>query len=261
LAEQTRLKPRPRSRKLGSVARKRRHRSAIFLVDALECALQQVSQFRRWRAANRGGKQRQWAMLHPHRVITNLDGPQFLAFLAGKRIAHEVLERSQHAGDDGRVLDCCIARGYVLQQQSGFAMNKEDLLHAIVEAAGQDNLAKGLSGAQAFEPPFQAFPRKTALQNLVQRLDHATQRLSYGFADRLADNGEQRRSEQVGIAFNRNPQHLLDDGLERGLQGVIAPRPKRNRFGDELAQLLGPEGRVVQATSQAIEFQLLRPNE
>ena len=84
--------------------------------------------------------------LDPDRQAADLHGIQLIAFLYGERIVHEVLYGGQHARHHIGVLHGGVARDHMLEEQSGFLMDQEHLLHPVQQRMTEDHLAERTSG-------------------------------------------------------------------------------------------------------------------
>src|SRR4029434_11310901 len=88
------------------------------------------------------------------------------------RVLNKITDRRQHRRDQLGIFDVSGARADVLEQESGLAVNEEDLLDAEQQRIEQDDLAERLAGAERFEPPLQGTSRDAVLERAIQRFNH-----------------------------------------------------------------------------------------
>ncbi len=193
-------------------------------MDVLHRDLEHRAQIARRVSADHAGDARLRAALDPHRQVADLQRaqaswpfcacpfPSCALLVAVERIAHEVLDRRQHAGHHVRILHRGVRRGSVLQQQAGLAMDQEHLLHAVEHRVDEDHFGERLARAQRFEPPLHGARRDRVLDGLVDRLDHAAQGFADGLADRGPDHGEQQLGESLGCRLTDRPMSSSTTG-------------------------------------------------
>ena len=78
----------------------------------------------------------------------------------------------------------------MIQHQSGFTVNQEDLFDAIKQAVHHHNFGKRTASAERFDAPLNAAPRKAVLKRFIERLEHSAQSFGDGFADGRTHHGE-----------------------------------------------------------------------
>jgi hypothetical protein len=84
-----------------------------------------------------------------------------------------IRDRGEHAGDQVGILHDAFAEGQVAKQESGLAMDQEDLLDAVAQAVGQGDFAERSAGTPCLEAPPPALQRQAAIEHQVQRIEHA----------------------------------------------------------------------------------------
>ena len=129
---------------------------------------------------------------------------KLLRALGAKRIGHEIANRREHAGYQLSFFYPFAGRRDVLQHRTGFALDKNDLLHLITEITQQDDLAERFAGAAGLEAPLQALPGKAAFQGKVDGFGHAAERAGDRLANGVADQGSERGGENSGILGDRD---------------------------------------------------------
>jgi hypothetical protein len=67
-----------------------------------------------------------------------------------KRIAHEILNGREHAGDHFRIEHAHRLGHHMLEQEARLPVNEEDLFDAIAQGMQQHNFGEGHAGPQGF---------------------------------------------------------------------------------------------------------------
>ncbi len=144
--------------------------------------------------------------------------PMLLGALEG--IAHEILDRRQHRGDELRVLARRILGRDMRDEEPGVVMDEKDVLDRVDEGVLQHDLAEGFPGPPGLEPPAQAPPGEAVLQRFIERLEGIVDRLADRLADRRDDHGMENVDQRPGVVADRDLRRLL----ERRRQHLSQPR-------------------------------------
>ncbi len=150
------------------------------------------------------------------------DARRFKGFAApgSHRIAHELTDRGQHAGNRIRIELGQAGRRGAMQDEAGVALDQEYMIDAIVQAVLEHDLGKRHPAAPGLDPPADSTWTETVLEYLV----HVAHQAAQGFGDRLADDRADNREQRINDAGA-----ILVDGIaERG--GHRTGQCPRHRF-------------------------------
>ncbi len=141
---------------------------------------------------------------------------------AGKRVPHEILDRSEHPGDELRILRRQPLRCHMLEQEAGMLMDQKDVLYAVDQSVREHHVREGGAGPVGFEAPLQSLEGEAVLQHLVQGADRAFQGFSDGLADRRPHKGVEDIDQRSRVPLDGHLRGALDNGSERLAQPLIA---------------------------------------
>ena len=194
------------------------------------------------RAANHRRDDGPRALLDPDRQVADLERVERRLVGDAERVADEVADRRQHAGDHVGILHAGDAGLHVLQEQPARAIDEKDLLDAEQQRLQQHDLAEGSPGPKRLDAPRQRPPRQAVLQRAIERLDHADEAGGHGLADGRAHHREERVGQRLRVALDRRRDGVFDRGRQRaGEFGV--ERPQLQGLRQHGGHLAGPEPR------------------
>ena len=226
-------------------------------MDLRQRALEQrVEAFGRLAADDRG-QERIRAVAPPYQQLAKAHRIDFASDGLRERVADEILDRAQHAGDELRVSARRGVGGDMLDQQAALLVDQKEVLHAINERVLEHDGGKGGAGAPRFEPPFEPAPGEARLQRLVQRLQHALDRLADRAANRRHHEGRQDVDQRPRVTADRRFGGAFDRRREHVAQSLVACGRLQDRGRQDLAHGRGQLFRVVETPRETREQCLL----
>jgi hypothetical protein len=106
-------------------------------------------------AADDSSKKREWTLLAPEDKLAKAQRIDAAPARVVERVAHEILDRGEHRGNELRVLGHRLLRRHVLDQEARSAVNQKDVFNAIDQSVLEHDLGEGSAGPNRFPPPFQ----------------------------------------------------------------------------------------------------------
>lgn len=216
------------------------------------CRAQPVEQRRRRHPTDEAGEHRERSLDHLQQMLADRCRSQARVAVGVDRVAHEITDGGQHPGDRIGVQIGQFRRRMAVQQQTGFALDQEQVVDAVAQRVLHHHLGEGHAAAPGFEAPGQPARRQAVLQRAIEVGREAAQGLGDRAPDRRADHREQRVDDAPAVAPHRVGQRRRDHRRQRAVQRLAAIAALG--LVQEFRQALGQRGF---GSAQARQFGLL----